>query len=281
MVNVASVRRRASLLAILALSVLGMVLFAWPLLGLGDPGAAAGVGVAAGAAAVLMAIEVGLRRLDSRALALLASLSAIDAGARAALVTGIGGFSPIFLLILCGGYAFGPSFGFLLGATSLLVSALATGGLGPWLPYQMFAVGWVGLAAGVVGVIRRRRRTRMGRATWGDVLVLAATGAVTGYLFGAVMDLWQWTFYRSSPGLGFTPGMSSASALQHFAHFYVATSAVYDSFRAGGNAVLVLAIGLPVLVSLGRLRHRRQVEIVPAPAAPSTGARRAGPIAGA
>ncbi|MGH9115324.1 MAG: ECF transporter S component [Acidimicrobiales bacterium] len=249
----------------LALSAIGMVLFAWPLLGLGDPGAAAGAAVAVGAAAALMAVEMGLRRLDSRALALLASLSAIDAGARAALVTGIGGFSPIFLLILCGGYAFGPSFGFLLGATSLLVSALATGGLGPWLPYQMFAAGWVGLAAGVAGAVRRRR-VRAGRSTWGDVAVLAATGVVTGYLFGAVMDLWQWTFYRSSPGLGFTPGMSPATALQHFAHFYLATSAVYDSFRAGGNAVLVLAIGLPVLVSLGRLRHRRHVEVVLPPA---------------
>ena len=36
---------------------------------------------------------------------------------------------------------------FLLGVLTLLVSAILTGGVGPWLPYQMFTAGWVGLSA--------------------------------------------------------------------------------------------------------------------------------------
>ena len=39
-----------------------------------------------------------------------------------------------------------PGFGFVLGSTTLFASALLTGGIGPWLPFQMLASSWVGLA---------------------------------------------------------------------------------------------------------------------------------------
>lgn len=255
-------------------SVAGAFLFLWPFFGLGlPPGMAAGA-VAGGALIALFPIEVIARRLDARGMALLASLSAIDAGARAALVTGIGGFSPIFLLILCGGYAMGPVYGFLVGSLSLLLSALATGGLGPWLGYQIFAAGWVGSVAGAAGVWRRRK-VSAARPTVADVVILCAVGLVCGYGYGAVMDLWQWTFFRSSSSLGFHAGMPPLMVLQRFLHFYVATSAVYDSFRAVGNVVLVAAVGLPVIMALLRLRSRFQFEVVPYPPERSISAARA------
>jgi energy-coupling factor transport system substrate-specific component len=243
--------------AVLIATLLGAALFTWPFYASGAPGGTAAAALALGTAGGLLVIELGSRRLDSRGLALLAALCALDAGARAVLVTGIGGFSPIFLLILCGGYVFGPGYGFLLGATSLVASALVTGGIGPWLPYQLFALGWVGAVAGLAGL---RRRKRPG---WVDVAVLAAVGVAAGYGFGAVMDIWNWTFYQNSPDLGFAPGMPPGLALGHFAHFYVVTSAVYDSFRAVGNAVLVGGLGLPILLALARLRARHTVEHVP------------------
>jgi energy-coupling factor transport system substrate-specific component len=193
--------------------------------------------------------------MDSRQLALLAALSALDAGLRAALVTGIGGFSPIFLLVLCGGYALGPEFGFLLGACSLLVSALLTGGLGPWVPYQLFAVGWVGVVAGLVGM--RRAGQRPGRT---DVLLLAGVGVVTGFGFGAVMDIWNWTFYYSSPQIGWSSHLAPLTAVEHFVKYYLVTSVGYDAFRAGGNALMVAIFGLPVLAALHRLSRRFRSE---------------------
>ena len=241
--------------ALPAVSLVGAGVFLWPFLGAGLPAASATTAFALGTAAALAGVELAAGRLDTRRLALLAALSAIDAAARAVVVTGIGGFSPIFLLILCGGYVYGAEYGFLLGATSMLVSALVTGGLGPWLPYQLFAVGWVGAAAGLAG------RSRTGRPTRRDVVVLAAVGVVTGYGFGAAMDVWNWTFYQASPGLGFHQGMPPTEALSHFARFYVVTSSVYDTFRAVGNAVMVAALGAPVLVALARLRARLQVSV--------------------
>jgi hypothetical protein len=56
-------------------------------------------------------------RLDARRLALPAALTALDIAARA-LVTGVGRFSPIFLLILCGGYVLDAEHGFFLGAAT-------------------------------------------------------------------------------------------------------------------------------------------------------------------
>ena len=236
-------------------SLAGLGLFLWPFLGSSLPAATPALLVAFGSLGALTAFEVGARRLDSRGLALLAALSAADAALRAALVTGIGGFSPIFLLVLCGGYAVGPEFGFLLGSGSLLTSALVTGGLGPWLPYELFALGWVGLGAGLVGGLRRGRRPG-----WPDVLLLGAYGLTAGYAYGAVMDVWNWTFFAGSPQLGWHPGLAPLAALGRFGRYYLLTSLAYDSFRAGGNALMVGLLGMPLLVGLRRLGRRFQVE---------------------
>ncbi len=67
----------------------------------------------------------------------------------------VAGFSAMFIVVLVAGNSFGPGFGFLLGMVGTFASGLFLGGLGPWLPFQMVAVGWVGLGAGLLP-----------RATW-------------------------------------------------------------------------------------------------------------------
>ncbi len=163
----------------------------------------------------------------------------------------------MFLLILCAGYALGAEFGFLCGATALLVSALVTAGVGPWLPYEMIAAGWVGAIAGLAGALRRsggppRRR---------DLAVLACVGAFCGLAYGAVMDIWDWTLFRGSDGLGWTPGIPAGEALHRFGRHYLATSLAYDSFRSVGNVVLVVLAGPGLLLAMSRFRRRFDVEV--------------------
>ena len=241
-----------------AVSAAGAALFAWPLLGLGAPGAAAATAVSIGGLLALFAVEALSRRIDTRGLAVIAAIAAIDSALRLALVSGIGGFTPIFLLVLCAGWAMGAEFGFLCGATTLLVSALVTAGVGPWLPYEMIAAGWVGAAAGLVGHHRRGRPPRRV-----DIALLAAVGIVTGFAYGAVMDLWDWTFFRGAADFGYVSGLDAASVASRFGRFYLATSAVYDSFRAAGNGVMVILLAGPVLSALARLRRRHAVVIEP------------------
>ena len=90
------------------------------------------------------------RQMTSKLVALLGILTALNAMLRT--MPGPAGFSAMFLLPILAGYCYGPTFGFLLGALSLLVSAFIGGGVGPWMPYQMFChrLGGhaLGLAAG-------------------------------------------------------------------------------------------------------------------------------------
>ena len=240
-------------------SLVGLALFGWPFIGSELPANTPAWALMVGAVAGLLVVEAGMRQLDARAIALLAALAAIDAALRLALIVGIGGFSPIFFLVLCAGYVFGPSFGFLVGALSILVSALLGGGVGPWVPYQVFAIGWVGVAAGVVGTWRG------GTPGLRDIVALAAVGAIMGYVFGALLDVTVWIpAYRGNPTLGWDPGMNAETAFRHFSRFYVLTSFAYDSFRAAGNAVMVVALGGPVLAALSRLRTRLTFEVVTA-----------------
>ena len=72
-------------------------------------------------------------------LALLGSLAALGAATRIA-TSGVGGFELVFLIVILGGAALGPSFGFQLGALTVVLSSLFFGGLGPWTPFQLFAI---------------------------------------------------------------------------------------------------------------------------------------------
>jgi energy-coupling factor transport system substrate-specific component len=255
---------------IAVVSLAGLALFLWPFLGLGLTPEVPALAVTLASVASLTIMEAGARRLDSGRLALLAALAAIDAALRLALVNGVGGFSPIFFLVLAAGYEFGPSYGFIVGSFSLLVSAVITGGVGPWLPYETFAVGWVGLASGVAGSVVRRLRAA--RRSWLpsrlDVAVLVVVALVTGFAYGALTDMYDWvTYYRGVENVGWIPGQTLAETLAQFGRFYLITSFAWDSFRAVGDALAVLAFGAPVLMALGRLRARLGYERVAAPEA--------------
>ncbi len=185
----------------------------------------------------------------SKTVALLGVLVATDATLR--LAPTFLGASPIFLLILLVGTVFGPAFGFMMGALTLLVSAFLIGGLGPYLPYEMLGAGWVGLTAGWLprpGGARTR------------LALLAAFGALWGFLYGALLNLWFWPFTAPGvdvdAGLYWTPDLTLAETLERYAEFYLVTSLSHDLFRAAGNAVLVLALGGPILRVLERFRAR-------------------------
>jgi energy-coupling factor transport system substrate-specific component len=197
---------------------------------------------------VVVIANLETRQMDSKVVAVLGILVAINAALR--LIPGPAGFTAmLFLPILCG-YAFGADFGFLLGALSLLVSAIITGGMGPWLPYQMFSAGWMGMASAWVPRLRR-----FGRA---EVVLLALWGALLGLLFGAIMNLWFWPYLMDlgPSSTQWQPGSGLWGTLGRYAAFYVTTSLWWDLGRAAGNLLLILLFGAPILRLLRRFQRR-------------------------
>jgi energy-coupling factor transport system substrate-specific component len=195
--------------------------------------------------------EVARGRLDSKGIALLGVLCALNAALR--LPGGLAGASLFFFLPIVCGYVFGASFGFLLGALSFAVSAVVTAGVGPWLPFQMWAAGWVGAGAGLIRPLAARLRPQ----GFGELLALVAYGYVAGLLFGVVTDLWFWPYLAAGDAsIGWSPGLGLARGARHFWAFYLATSLAWDASRAIANVVLVLALGRPTLRLLRRWQRR-------------------------
>jgi energy-coupling factor transport system substrate-specific component len=160
------------------------------------------------------------------------------------------GGNGIFFVVILVGVAFGPRFGLLLGMCAMAVSAVITGGIGPWLPFQMLGTGAMGATAGVLGRVSVRLPTRV------EVGVVAAFGWSWGFLYGALLNLWFWPFQRDGGQLSWIPGSSVAETLHHYWSFYVATSYPWDAASALANVVLILLTGAAVLAALRRVAHR-------------------------
>src|SRR5215212_400753 len=185
----------------------------------------------------------------ARSVALLGALVAIDATLR--LVPSFLGASPIFALIVLVGYVFGPRFGFVMGTLTLLLSAAITAGVGPWLPFQMLCTGWIGIASGWLPKWASERA---------ELLTAAALGGLTGFAYGALMNLYSWPFaapgVTADVGLYWSPALSPIESIERYAAFYVATSLMHDATRAFATAFLIIAAGAPVLRLLRRFRTR-------------------------
>ena len=196
--------------------------------------------------AVLSSLSTGM--LNAKLVAVLGILTAANAVLRG--LPGPGGFTLVFVLPILCGYTYGPTFGFLLGVFSLAVSAFIGFGVGPWLPYQMFSAGWVGLLSGWLPRLRRQPRA--------EVVMLALWGFLLGLGFGALMNVWFWPFVfaASQSDMYWESGLGLVETLRRYLVFYAVTSLWWDLVRAAGNLLLLLAFGAPVLRLLRRFQQR-------------------------
>lgn len=197
---------------------------------------------------ILILAELGGRQASAKKIAALGILTAINSVLR--IPIGIGDSPSFFFLPILLGYVYGARFGFLHGALSVFVSALLTAGIGPWLPFQMFALGWLGMGAAVL------RPLGMRLPAWGEVGLLAVYGYIGGTLFGVLINLYSWPWTGSMGGLGWQPGMSLQETLNHYWIFYLTTSLTWDTLRGCFTAAFILVLGKPLLYELRRFHQR-------------------------
>ncbi|WBB64507.1 ECF transporter S component [Streptomyces sp. WMMC500] len=260
-------------------SLAGLMMFVWPLLVRVEPqsmqhGPDAPF-VFMGILPVLIVVvlaELSENGMDSKALAMLGVLSAVNAALRP-LGAGTAGIETVFFMLVLAGRVFGPGFGFVLGCTSLFASALLTAGVGPWLPFQMLCSAWIGMGAGLLP-----RRVR-GRA---EIAMLVAYGIAVSYVFGFLMNLWFWPFVTDAEvpyhdgHISYVPGAPVLENLHRFAVFTLLTStAGWDTGRAITNTLAILALGPAILAILRRATRRASYGHTPRPAASPRKDRRA------
>jgi energy-coupling factor transport system substrate-specific component len=252
---------RRSIGAIVATSAVGMLAFLWPML------APRGSEILAHASdaplifgllvPLLLAVTLSLvadGAMGAKAVALIGVLAATAAALRA-LGAGIAGLEPIWIVIVLGAYALGAGFGFVLGAVCLVASALLTGGVGPWLPFQMIGAAWVGLTAGMLA----GRLPVRGERWW-----LASFAAVAAVIYGWLLNLWFWPTLTGLPEqISFVPGADPLTNVMQWVRFNLATSMGYDVPRAVLTFVALVWLGPRVLASLRRASRQAAFDAQP------------------
>ena len=174
---------------------------------------------------------------------MVAALAALAVVGRLAFAA-IPNVKPTTDIVLFAGYALGAVPGFAVGAVTAIVSNIFLS-QGPWTVWQMAGWGAVGVGGALLArVLRGREPNRF---------LLAGVCGVAGLLFGAWMDIYQWTF-----------------AARQDLDTYVAiagTSLPYNIAHAVGNVVFCLLLGPAFLRALARYRRRLEVrwERSPAP----------------
>ncbi|MFF9144520.1 ECF transporter S component [Streptomyces sp. NPDC014861] len=188
--------------------------------------------------------------MDAKAVAMLGVLAAVGAALRP-LGAGTAGLEPMFFLMVLSGRVLGPGFGFVLGAVTMFASALLTGGVGPWMPTQMLAMGWFAMGAGLLPAGVRGRR---------ELVMLSAYGFVAAFAYGTVTNLYGWVTIGLGPGLSFVPGAPAGENLVRFLAYVLATSLGWDLGRAVLTVVLTLTVGGALLRALRRATRRANFE---------------------
>jgi energy-coupling factor transport system substrate-specific component len=181
-------------------------------------------------------------RPPAKVLALVAALAALATVGRIAFAP-IPNVKPTSDIALFAGYALGPVPGFAVGAIAALASNVFFG-QGPWTPWQMLGWGIAGVLGGVLAAVAGRD---LGR------IPLAAACAFAGAVFGALLDLYQWT-------QGATHDLPAYLA-------WSATSLPYNLAHVMGNIVFCLLLGPTFVHSLTRFRRRFEVRWAPPAAA--------------
>ena len=244
--------RTALLLA--ATSLFGVAAFAWPLVV--SASASANTAHSGDAPWILLALlplvlailvgEMADGALDAKAIAMLGVLAACGSVLRLA-SPGVAGFEPTFFLLIPAGRVLGRGFGFVLGAVTLFASAMLTGGVGPWLPFQMFGAAWMGFGAGSLPSCRGRR----------EIGLLVAYTAFAALAYGALLNFWFWPFeLGGQTRISFVPSAGVLTNLRHFVTFDLTTSLGFEIPRAVINGLLVSVLGPAVLATLRRAARR-------------------------
>lgn len=184
------------------------------------------------ASLIPFAVRFERKKLTARELAVLAVMTALGVAGRAAFYMAPQ-FKPIVAIAIITGIAFGAESGFIVGAMIAFVSNFIFG-QGPWTPWQMEALGLVGLLAGLVFHKKDGRAPKL-------VPLLLFGAACALLIYGPIADTSTvFTVYGQ-----FT--------WEHALAAY-ASGLIPNLVHAGATVIFLLVLAKPLLKKLQRVR---------------------------
>jgi len=130
-------------------------------------------------------------------------------------------------------------------------TAIITGGVGPWLPFQMLVAAWVGAGAGLLPKLKGNK----------EIVLLASYGFIVGFVAGMLMNLWFWPFANGLlPEISFVPGISFSEQITRWIRFSLLTSMGYDIPRGILTTVLISLLAKPLLKAIRRMTKKATFE---------------------
>jgi energy-coupling factor transport system substrate-specific component len=168
------------------------------------------------------------------------------------------GVEPMWFALILISRAMGARFGFMLAITSMLFSALISGGMGPWLPGQVIAATVIALG---VHLVPRNLHIKV------EIASLALYGIVAAEFYGFVLDLFYWPLaIGSGTQLSFDSSIALSENVVRFMKYHFFGALAWDIPRAVLTASLIVATGGPILQAIRRVRMKSEViERVTAP----------------
>ncbi|MCL2499483.1 MAG: ECF transporter S component [Defluviitaleaceae bacterium] len=171
------------------------------------------------------------RKPAARELVIIAVLCAIGVAGRGAFFM-FPQFKPVVAIVIIGGVALGKERGFLIGALTVFVSNMFFG-QGPWTPWQIFAMGFIGFLSG--GIFYRRKR---------NTAILAVFGAAaTLIVYGGIMNPAGVLMFQPQP------------TREMFLLSYI-VGLPFDLIHAFATAVFLFIISRPMLEKLDRVKTK-------------------------
>lgn len=129
------------------------------------------------------------RKPKARELVILSVLSALAIGGRAVFFA-LPGFKPVAAMVILTGVAFGGEAGFMVGAMTMFCSNILFG-QGAWTPWQMLAMGVIGLIAGVLFRKGLLHRDRISLSIYGGLVIF--------FVYGGIMNPASVLMYQPNP----------------------------------------------------------------------------------
>ena len=172
------------------------------------------------------------------------------------------GGSGMFVIVIICGFSLGSQFGYIVGMSSMLISAFLIGGIGPWLGYQAIAMGLVGALAGLVSTTITKQVKRKGKIGTPLFISITLFAGFLGILYGFIINWWSWPFLDYGANLSFSISQSFAENLSNYLSFYLRTSFWWDIWAFIGNVIAISLVGRHAITALLPAREFIYPEVI-------------------